>query len=74
MRYRLAFFPALLILLLVGSFFFPSRFLPAAQAHELFDPMDVGGISPLVKVSRVMGHNASSGALQMSIGLAGNWS
>lgn len=69
-RYRLAFFPALLILLLVGSFFLPSRFLPAAHAHRLFDPMDVGGVSPLVKLSRVTDHKSSSGTLQMSVGLA----
>ena len=70
MRYRLAFFPTLLILLLVGSFFLPTRFLPAAQAHGLFDPLEVGGVAPLVKLSRVTGHKSSSRTLRMSIGLA----
>ncbi len=70
MRYRLAFFPALLILLLVGSFFLPTRFLPAAHAQGLFDPLEVGGVAPLVKLSRVTGHKSSRGTLRMSVGLA----
>jgi subtilase family serine protease len=69
-RYKLAFFPTLLALLLVGSFFLPRSFLPTAKAHGLFDSADVGGVSPFVKISRVTGHASLGDTLQMSIGLA----
>jgi kumamolisin len=69
-RKKLVVFLAVLVVLLIGGFIFPSRFLHSAQAEARLQPMDVGGLPPLLSVSRLQGVDSSNRTLHMSIGLA----
>ncbi|MFL5706621.1 MAG: protease pro-enzyme activation domain-containing protein, partial [Ktedonobacteraceae bacterium] len=71
MRYKLAFTSGLLALLLLGTFFISGRFHTTAQAANQFAPMDVGGLPPLISVSRLLGRDQHTDrTLQMSVSLA----
>src|SRR6516164_1966021 len=54
----------------MGSFIFPGRFVQSANAQARLQPMDVGGLPPLLSVSQLQGADQSIRTLHMSIGLA----
>jgi len=60
----------LVALLLGSSLIFVSRFSHAAQAEERLQPMSIGSLPPLVRVSQKLGADQSNRKLQMSIGLS----
>lgn len=70
MRKKGVVFFAFLAVLLAGSFIFPSRFFQPANAEARLQPMSVGGVPPLLRVSHLRGADRSNRMLQMSIGLA----
>ena len=70
MRKKGVVFFAFLAVLLAGSFIFPSRFFHPANAEARLQPMSVGGIPPLLRVSQLRGADRSNRTLQMSMGLA----
>ncbi len=71
MRFKLAFTSGLLALLLLGMFFISARFHTTAQAAGQFAPMNVGGLPPLISVSRLLGSDQlTDRTLQMSVSLA----
>ncbi|MFL5624858.1 MAG: protease pro-enzyme activation domain-containing protein [Ktedonobacteraceae bacterium] len=72
MRYKLALTCGLLALLLLGIFFIPGHYHQStARAAGQFTPMDVGGLPPLIRVSRLLGSDQHpERILQLSVGLA----
>jgi len=60
----------LLVILVVGGFLIPTRFFHAAHAEAQMQPMDIGGLPPLLKMSHLQGSDTSDRTLQMSVGLA----
>jgi kumamolisin len=69
-RKKAVVFFAFLAVLLASSVIFPSRFFHPANAEARLQPMTVGGIPPLLRVSQLWGANRSNRTLQMSIGLS----
>jgi kumamolisin len=69
-RKKVVVFLVVLVVLLIGSFIFPSRYLRSANAEAALRPMDVGSLPPLLRVSRLQGADQSNRTLHMSIGLA----
>jgi kumamolisin len=63
-------FFAFLAVLLASSFIFPSRFFHPANAEARLQPMSIGGIPPLLRVSQLRGADRSNRILQMSMGLS----
>lgn len=70
MRKKVAVFFALVVVLVLGGLFVPSRFFHAARADSELVPRDVGGLPPLVRVSQLRGVDQANRTLQMSVGLA----
>ena len=70
MRYKLVVFLGFTLVLLLGYLLFPGYLLPQAHAESRFRPMDVGDLSPLIKVSQLLGGDQQSRTLRMSVGLA----
>ncbi|HKF36232.1 MAG TPA: S53 family peptidase [Ktedonobacteraceae bacterium] len=70
MRKKILVFLVPLVVLLVGSFIFPARFLHSANAEAQLQPMHIGNLSPLLKVSHLQSAYRSNQTLQMSVGLA----
>lgn len=70
MRKKILVFFTLLVVLLIGGFIFPARFLHSAKAEAQLQPMNIGNLSPLLRVSHLQGAYRSNRTLQMSIGLA----
>jgi len=69
-RKKVVVFLVVLVVFLVGSFIFPGRFFHPVKAETHLQPMDVGGVPPLVRLSHLQGSDQSNRILQMSIGLA----
>src|SRR5947209_6452554 len=59
-----------LVVFICGSFVFPSPFLHSASAEAMLQPRSVGGLPPLLSVSRLQGKDVKNRTLHMSIGLA----
>ncbi len=70
MRKKVIVFFVVLVVFLVGSFIFPSRFFHPAKAEAQLQPMDIGGVPPLLRLSHLQGSDQTNRTLQMSIGLA----
>ena len=70
MRKKILVFFVLLVVIVIGSFIFPARFLHSAKAEAQFQPVDIGNLSPLLRVSHLQGAHPSNRTLQMSVGLA----
>jgi kumamolisin len=68
-RKKVVVFLVLVVVLISGSFIFPSRFLHSANAKALFQPEDVGSLPPLLSVSKLQGADLSTRTLHLSIGL-----
>ena len=69
MRYKYTIFLALLVILLLSTFFISGRFFHSARAAGQFAATDVGNLPPLVRVSRLLGSDQPDRILQMSVGL-----
>ncbi len=70
MRKKVIVFLVLLVVFISGSFIFPNRFLHSASAVAMLQPGDVGGLPPLLSVSKLQGADVTTRTLHMSIGLA----
>ncbi|HYT35183.1 MAG TPA: S53 family peptidase [Ktedonobacteraceae bacterium] len=70
MRQKIFVVLVLVVLLLGSSLLFSGRFSHSAQAEERLQPMSIGNLPPLVKISQKLGADQSNRTLQMSIGLS----
>ncbi len=69
MRYKYTIFLALLVILLLSTFFISGRFFHSARAAGQFAATGVGNLPPLIRVSRLLGSDQPDRILQMSVGL-----
>lgn len=70
MRYRVVVILGLLAVFILAGALFPLHLLFSAKAAGQFASREVGGLPPLVRVSRQLGRDQSHRTLQMSVGLA----
>ncbi|HVB75705.1 MAG TPA: S53 family peptidase [Ktedonobacteraceae bacterium] len=70
MRKKVSVIVGLLFILVVGGMIVPTRFFHSAHAEAQTQPMDIGGLPPLLKVSQLQGSDTANRTLQMSVGLA----
>ena len=70
MRNKVGVIVGLLIILVVGGLIIPTRFFHSAHADAQLQPMDIGGLPPLLNLSQLLGSDNTDRTLQMSVGLA----
>ncbi len=70
MRQKIIVFLGLVAILLLGTFVIPAHYGHSARAEGANAPTSVGGLSPLIRVSRSLGSDTANRTLQMSVGLA----
>ena len=70
MRKKVVVLVVLLVVFISGSFIFPNPFLHSASAEAMQKPGVVGGLPPLLSVSRLQRADVKTRTLHMSIGLA----
>ncbi len=70
MRSKFAISLGLLMILLFSSLFLIGRNAYAATSARQFTPTDVGGLPPLLNISKLLGSDQSNRTLQMSVNLA----
>jgi len=69
-RKKVVVFLVLLVVFICGSFVVPGPFLHSARAEAMLQPGSVGGLPPLLSVSRLQSRDVRNQTLHMSIGLA----
>lgn len=69
MRKKVGVILGLLIIFVLGGVLTSIRYIQSARAEALAQPMEVGSLSPLLKVSQFLGSDSSNRTLHMGIGL-----
>jgi len=69
-RKKVVVFLVFLVVFICASFVFPGPFLHAASAEAMLQPESVGGLPPLLSVSKLQSRDVKNQTLHMSIGLA----
>ena len=70
MRNKVGVIVGLLVIVVVGGLIIPTRFFHSAHAEAQLQPMDIGGLPPLLNLSQLLGSDNTDRTLQMSVGLA----
>jgi subtilase family serine protease len=60
----------LLFILVVGGLIIPTRFFHSVHAEAQSQPMVIGNLPPLLRLSQLLGSDTTDRTLQMSVGLA----